>query len=147
MSAARRERAVPGAVLTALAVVAVITSAYLTWVKLAGVIPECGPVKGCETVEASPYSQAFGIPVALPGLLMALVILAAVVAWWWTGDRRLLYAPYALGILGIFVVAYLTYLELFVIHAICIWCTSFATSIVVGWIITLVAMRRAPATG
>jgi uncharacterized membrane protein len=69
------------------------------------------------------------------------------VAWWWSGDRRLLYAPYALGILGLFVVGYLTYLELFVIHAICIWCVTFAIAIVAGWIVTLVAMRRTAASG
>jgi len=142
-----RERTVLGAVLTTLAIVAVVTSGYLTWVKLAGIIPECGPVKGCETVEASPYSEMFGIPVALPGLLMSLAILVSVVAWWWSGDRRLLYAPYALGILGLFVVGYLTYLELFVIHAICIWCVTFAIAIVAGWIVTLVAMRRTAASG
>jgi uncharacterized membrane protein len=142
-----RERTVLGAVLTVLAIVAVVTSGYLTWVKLAGIIPECGPVKGCETVEASPYSEMFGIPVALPGLLMSLAILVSVVAWWWSGDRRLLYVPYALGILGLFVVGYLTYLELFVIHAICIWCVTFAIAIVAGWIVTLVAMRRTAVSG
>ena len=139
----RRDRAALGAALTALALVAVITSGYLTWVKLAGIIPECGPVKGCETVEASPYSEVFGIPVALPGFLMSLAILVAVAAWWWNGDRRILYVPYVLGILGLFVVAYLTYLELFVIHAVCIWCVTFAIAIVGGWIVTLVAMRWA----
>jgi len=142
-----RERTVLGAVLTVLAIVAVVTSGYLTWVKLAGIIPECGPVKGCETVEASPYSEIFGIPVALPGLLMSLAILITVVAWWWSGDRRFLYVPYALGILGLFVVGYLTYLELFVIHAVCIWCVAFAIAIVAGWIVTLVAMRRTAASG
>jgi uncharacterized membrane protein len=142
-----RERTVLGAVLTALAIVAVVTSGYLTWVKLAGIIPECGPVKGCETVEASPYSEIFGIPVALPGLLMSLAILITVVTWWWSGDRRFLYVPYALGILGLFVVGYLTYLELFVIHAVCIWCVAFAIAIVAGWIVTLVAMRRTAASG
>ena len=142
-----RERTILGAALTVLAIVAVVTSGYLAWVKLAGIIPECGPVKGCETVEASPYSEIFGIPVALPGLLMSLAILVSVVAWWWSGDRRLLYAPYALGILGLFVVGYLTYLELFVIHAVCIWCVTFAVAIVAGWIVTLVAMRRTAASG
>jgi uncharacterized membrane protein len=146
-SALIRQRTLLGALLVGLAAVAVVTSGYLTWVKLAGIIPQCGPVKGCDTVEASPYSAVFGIPVALPGLLMSLVILAAVAAWWWSGDRRLLYVPYALGLLGLFVVVYLTYLELFVIHAICIWCVTFAGAIAGGWVVTLVALRRSPASG
>jgi uncharacterized membrane protein len=45
------------------------------------------------------------------------------------------------------VVGYLTYLELFVIHAVCIWCVTFAVAIVAGWIVTLVAMRRTAASG
>src|SRR5206468_3930591 len=78
----------------------------------------CLPGGGCETVAQSEYSSIFGIPVAALGALFSAVLLAVVVAWLRSADRRVLYAAYALGLFGIVFVAYLTYLELFVIHAI-----------------------------
>jgi uncharacterized membrane protein len=136
------DRRLVAAVMAVLAAVAAITSFYLAAVELSGNIPVCGPVKGCETVATSEYSRVLGIPVALPGLGLSLVILAAVVAWWRIGDRRILYVPYGLGILGVFAVAYLTYLELFVIHAVCVWCVTFAAAIVLGWIVSIIALRK-----
>jgi uncharacterized membrane protein len=135
-------RRLVAAVMTVFAAVAVITSFYLAAVELSGNIPVCGPVKGCETVATSEYSRVLGIPVALPGLGMSLLILAAVVAWWRTGDHRILYVPYGVGILGVFAVGYLTYLELFVIHAVCVWCVTFAVAVVLGWIASIIALRR-----
>ena len=57
------------------------------------------------------------------------------------GDRRALYAAYGLGLLGVATVAYLTYLEIFVIEAICIWCVSYGVTIVAGWLLAAVALR------
>ena len=45
-------------------------------------------------------------------------------------------------LLGTLFVAYLTYLELFVIEAICVWCVAFAISIVVSLVIAGLAMGR-----
>lgn len=62
--------------------------------------------------------------------------------WWRRGDRRVLLAAYGMLLLGTLFVAYLTYLELFVIEAICLWCASFAITIVVSLVIAGVGMRR-----
>jgi uncharacterized membrane protein len=121
--------------------VAVIASAYLTLVDLAGGIPVCGPVKGCETVTTSAYSHVLGVPIALPGTLFAVAILVAAVAWWRLRDRRALYAAYGLGMLGVLVVACLTLVEILVIHAVCAWCATFALSILLGWIASVIALR------
>ena len=40
-------------------------------------------------------------------------------------------------------VAYLTYLELFVIRAICIWCVAYGTTVVAGFVVAAIALRRA----
>lgn len=124
------------------ALVAVVASGYLTWVKLVGGTPVCFVVSGCDTVQQSHYSSFMGIPVALIGLLMALTLLALVLAWWRSGDRRILYCCYTLGLVAVFVIAYLNYLELFVIHAICIWCETFAAGVLLGWLVSIVALRR-----
>ncbi len=46
-----------------------------------------------------------------------------------------------MGLLGLLAVIYLTYLELFVIEAVCVWCVSYAVTVVGGW---LVAVGRPP---
>jgi len=117
---------------------------YLLAVRLLGEAPACGPVKGCDTVAASEYSTILGVPVALFGVGFSLVLAAATVVWWRLGDRRALYAAYGLGLLGVVAAAYLTYLELFVIEAICVWCVTYAVTIVAGWVLAILAVRSAP---
>jgi uncharacterized membrane protein len=121
--------------LTVLAAVGLAIAAYLLSVRVLGEAPACGPVKGCDTVAASEYATMFGIPVALFGVLFSVVLVAACLAWWRRADRRALYAAYGLGLAGIIAVVYLTYLELFVIEAICVYCVTYAVTIVAGWVI------------
>ena len=131
-----------GLAIAALALVGSVVAAYLTIVRLAGGLPACGPVQGCETVATSSYSTVFGVPVALGGLGLSLLIAAAAFGWWLRGDRRVLLAAYALGLAGVVVVASLTYLELFVIHAVCVWCVTYAMATVAGWLVTAWELRR-----
>jgi len=122
-----------------------IASGYLVVVHLMGEAPVCGPVKGCETVTTSEYSMVLGIPVALLGFGLSVVLVACAVAWWRLADRRPLLAVYGLLLLATLAVAYLTYLELFVIHAVCAWCVTYATTIVISLAITALALRRGEA--
>jgi uncharacterized membrane protein len=131
-----------GAGLTALAAVGLGIATYLLAVRILGEAPACGPVKGCETVAASEYATVAGVPVALFGVLFSITLLAACLAWWRRGDRRALYVAYGLGLAGIIAVLYLTYLELFVIEAICVWCVSYAVTILAGWLGTAIVAWR-----
>ena len=45
---------------------------------------------------------------------------------------------------GVAAVAYLTYLEIAVIEAICIWCVSYAITVALGWVTAIVALRSTP---
>ena len=108
-------------------------------------LPVCGPVQGCDTVALSPYSEIAGVPVAFLGFGYSLVMLGLIAAWLRRGDRLLLHAAYSLGLLGVVFVAYLTYLELFVIQAVCIWCATYAASVIAIWICLAIALRRSPA--
>ena len=131
-----------GLVLSVLALVGLGIATYLLAVRVLGEAPACGPLKGCETVAASEYATIAGIPVALFGVLFSVVLLGACLAWWRRADRRALYAAYGLGLAGILAVFYLTYLELFVIEAICVWCVSYALTILAGWLgVAIVAWR------
>ena len=130
--------------MTVLAAAGLAVAAYLTAVRLLGEAPACGPVRGCDTVAASEYATVVGVPVAVLGLGFSIVLTVLAVAWWRRGDRRALHASYALGLLGVAMVAYLTYLELFVIEAICVWCVTYAGTVVAGWIVAIIAVMEAP---
>ncbi len=132
------------AVLGGIALLGLAVAGYLTWVKLTGGTVICGPLGGCETVQTSEYSTVLGIPVPLYGMGYMAAVLAAVVAWWRTGDRRALLVTYLVGLLGTMAVAYLVYLQLFVIHAICAWCVAFDATVVAGFLAAIVAYRRTP---
>ncbi len=124
-----------------LAAAGLLISLYLAATKLAGEVPVCGPLRGCETVSTSPYSELFGIPVAVFGAGFSAVLLAASFRWWRAGDGRAVRLAYALGLVGLVVIAYLTYLELFVIEAVCIWCVGYATTVVAGVVVAALALR------
>ncbi len=120
----------------------VVIAGYLAAIRLAGGLPVCVPGGGCETVALSDYSTLFGVPVAVLGLAFSIALATAVVGWIVTESRRPLYAAYALSLFGVVFVAYLTYLELFVIHAVCAWCVAYAISVVVTFVATAAAARR-----
>jgi len=114
---------------------------YLTSVKLAGGLPVCGPLQGCETVAQSQYSSIVGIPVALVGVAFSATLVVLSLIWWRRQERRAILASYGLGLFGIVFVAYLTYLELFVIGAVCLWCVGYGLTVIGGWIIAALAVR------
>jgi len=134
-------------VASAIAIAGLLIAGYLSWTRLSGGLPVCGPLHGCETVALSPYSEIFGVPVAVLGVGFSLVLAGLALAWWRRLDRRALLALYGLGLLGVIFVAYLTYLELFVIGAVCVWCAGYAITILAGWIVAAAAIRRSPASG
>lgn len=138
-----------GLPLAVLAAAGVAIAAYLTWQHVAGQIPPCGPVRGCETVLTSRYAEIAGIPVSLAGALVSVVTLAGALAWWLRAERRGLVVAYLAGLASIAALAYFTFLELFVIHAVCAWCVTYAVTVVAAWLVALSAYRSSrdePAT-
>lgn len=110
-----------------LVVIGIGIAAYLTYVKLFGLKPYCADIGNCDAVQNSAYAELFGIPVAVLGLLTYLALLAL----WWVKrvDWRGLGYPAQLGfffvsLVGVLFSAYLTYLEIWVIRAICPWCVA-----------------------
>jgi uncharacterized membrane protein len=132
-----------GLPMTLLAAAGAAIATCLTWQHVAGAIPPCGPVLGCETVLTSTYAEIAGIPVALPGALASLVILGGALAWWLRADRRGLIVAYLTGLVSLAVLGYLTTLELFVIGALCAWCVTYALVTLTGWALALLAYRTA----
>jgi uncharacterized membrane protein len=114
-------------VLGALAVVGLLISAYLTWVHYAGVAPVCvGGSSGCETVQSSSYATIVGVPVAVVGLVGYSGLLFSTSLRGEVG----VYLGFLVALVGTLFSAYLTYLEVFVIHAVCEWCVANASVMV-----------------
>lgn len=115
-----------------------VVAAYLSYVEITHVAAVCGPVGECNIVQSSPYAQILGIPVAVLGLVNYLVVGAL---WAWQRarpqNRQTAVALLLLSLFGVFFSIYLTALELFVIHAVCLWCL---TSAVVTTLIMLVVV-------
>lgn len=113
------------AVIPALAAAGIVVAGYLAYVETQAVAPICGPVGDCATVQTSAYSKVLGVPVGIIGIIGYAAILAA----WFAGRngnaaaRTLLLG---MTVIGVVYSIYLTWLELFVIHAVCMWCISSA---------------------
>ncbi len=102
-------------------------SIYLTVTHFDKVLLVCNSnaTINCEKVTSSPQSVIFGIPVAMLGLayFVPMIALCLPVAWR-SADRRVHLARLALSIVGVGMIIYLIIAELFLIKAICLWCSS-----------------------
>jgi uncharacterized membrane protein len=79
----------------------------------------------CEKVTQSPQSEIFGIPVAMLGLAFFVpMLLLCLPAAWRSADRRIHLARLVLSVTGVGMILYLIFAELFLIKAICLWCSS-----------------------
>lgn len=116
-----------------LAVGGIGISAYLTWGYTApGATLACGGSQGCDAVKNSIYANFWGIPLPLIGLAYFVTLLVLVIFQQQLVAGRRAWLPYialaifGLSLMGVLYSAYLTYLELFVIYAICRWCVTLA---------------------
>jgi len=79
----------------------------------------------CEAVTTSPQSEILGIPVAMLGLAFFVPMIALCLPVAWRTARRWVHlARLLLSVTGVGMILYLIYAELFVIKAICLWCSS-----------------------
>ena len=105
----------------------------------------CG-TGGCETVQLSRYSRFLGVEVSLIGLIGYVGLLAFTL---WSLRPGLAGARWPATLLsllsgiGVAFAVYLTWLELFVIHAICRWCVGSAAIITAIFIAALLDRRHA----
>ncbi|PKO22727.1 MAG: vitamin K epoxide reductase [Chloroflexi bacterium HGW-Chloroflexi-1] len=135
-----------------LAVIGLGVAVYLTYVETQNVAAVCGPVGDCNAVQASPYARLFGfLPVSLLGAIGYVAILVA----WAVGRFGQGRAPAAarglaelaplallgMALFGVLFSIYLTYLELFIIYAVCLWCLTSAVIMA-----ALLALFVGPAT-
>ena len=114
---------------------------YLTIVHYAGGEPVCAIAHGCATVQKSTYAELLGVPVALLGLLGYVGILAALVR---DGEQGRTAAAF-LSLAGFGFSAWLTYVEVARLDAICIWCVASAICMTLLAGLSAVRLVAAPA--
>ena len=131
-------------VVAALSLAGIFISVYLTLYKL-GVIGEltCS-IGSCETVNSSRWSVFLGLPVAAWGLFFYIdvFVIAAVGTMPRFEDVPLISVVLAAeAAIGVLFSAWLTYLELAVIHAICIWCITSAAIVAAIFLVSVADLR------
>jgi uncharacterized membrane protein len=138
----RLRRIHPGWILAVLDVIGLCIALYLSVVEVGGGVPYCGPLHGCETVAQSEYARIAGIPVAVYGVVLSLVLLTLAIAWIRTNKPVLLDLHYGLSLIGVIFEVYFLTLQVFVIHAVCIWCTLYGISLIARFLVVMVIWVR-----
>jgi len=128
-----------------LALIGLLAAAYLAYVETQSVEAFCGPVGECNAVQSSSYSRLFGVlPVGVLGALGYLLLLAA-----WAVERRGIgpaavwagLAGFGIALAGTIFSLYLTFLEPFIIRAVCLWCLTSSVTITLLLLLTLKVPR------
>ena len=133
---AKRRYAALRTVLLVLAALGALISAYLTWTHFARLTPVCtGNGEGCQTVQSSRYASILGIPVALLGLVAYGGLIFSAAVW----NQAGIYLGFLISLVGTLFSAYLTYLEIFVIGALCQWCLASAAIMVAALVCATLA--------
>jgi uncharacterized membrane protein len=129
-----------------LAMVGMFIALYLTLYKMGMIGSLSCSIGSCETVNTSRWARFLGLPVAAWGVFFYLDVLviailgisphraasSRVIAWLlavWTG-------------IGVIFSGWLTYLELFTIHAICVWCVTSAVIVLVIFALSVLDLRE-----
>ena len=122
------------------ALIGVFLSLYLTMFKLGYIgTLACGS-GSCETVQLSKWGDFLGVPVAAWGVGYYAIVLglafAGVQVRYESSARLTNWLVYVTGA-GLLFSLWLTYLELFVIHALCRWCLGSAAMTLVLFLLAL----------
>jgi uncharacterized membrane protein len=120
---ARASRDVLRIAMVIVAILGIALASYLTYIHYEGIKPVCTAGQACIKVQSSVWSKIGGVPVALIGLIGYVGIFFSLLAPDLEETRL---ATLGMTLIGFGFSAYLTYREIFSIHAICEECvTSF----------------------
>jgi uncharacterized membrane protein len=127
-----------------LAILGALDALYLLIFKLTGNSRMCLGNGGCHDVNFSSYSEIYGIPVSVFGMSAFLAILCILFL-----EGRLNFAKengplgiFGISLGGVLFTAYLTYLEIYVIHAICPFCVASAVLITLIFILAIIRLVK-----
>ncbi len=128
-----------------LSTLGVLVAGYLSLKRFTGGSLVCSRWAQCDTVNNSLYAKFYGVPVAFIGLAGYLVLLALAIATLRADgglQRRLIGLGLLLSLGGFAFSVRLTYLEVYVIQAICSWCVASAVIITLLTLVGAVNLWR-----
>jgi len=130
--------------IAALAMIGLFVALYLTLYKMGIIGSLTCSIGSCETVNSSRWSRLLGVPVAGWGVFFYLDVLIITLI----GIQPLFAQSKAVAWLlalwagfGVLFSSWLTYLELFRIHAICIWCVTSASIVLAIFVLSLLDVQ------
>jgi len=127
------------------ALAGVFVALYLTLYKLGYIGTLACAVGSCETVQTSKWATFLGFPVGGWGVGYYLFVLALALAGLtgrFADSRGLSQTLVGITALGLLFSVWLTYLELFVIHAICQWCVISAILAAILFVLSWLDLRE-----
>ena len=130
-----------------LALLGLFIAIYLTLYKTGAIAALACSVGSCETVQMSRWATFLGLPVAAWGIVFYASLLVLALASLQGGlvdSRTVSGALVAVTGWGVLFSAWLTYLELFVIHAICQWCVVSAILVTIAFVVSWLDLRDRP---
>ena len=128
----------------ALAILGTLDAIYLLVLKYTQAEAMCVGNHGCITVNNSQYSVIYGIPVSAFGILAYLAIAGLILL-----ESRIQFvkengplAAFGISLGGVVFSAYLTYLEFYVIHAVCPFCVTSAIIITAIFVLAIIRLVK-----
>jgi uncharacterized membrane protein len=127
------------------ALVGLFVAAYLTMYKLGYIGTLACTVGSCETVQTSRWATFLGVPVAAWGVAFYAAVLGVALAGLRASladSRRMSQVLVGMTGFGVLFSLWLTYLELFVIHATCFYCVISAALVAGLFVLSLLDLRE-----
>ena len=145
MTAAPRDAALEQVVMwrmamTVFALLGALVALYL-WLYHLGLSPLVCPIAGCEKVQKSEFSNLLGIPVAALGVIAFTGLFISSLAGVLRESLRVERIVFVTSSLGMLAYVWFTYLELFVIRAICFWCVVSSVMMLGVWAFSWLALK------
>lgn len=134
----------------ALSVIGLLVAAYMTIYKWTDNNSMCLGNGGCSDVNASKYSEVYGIPVALIGFLGYAAILAILAFEHFKlfmvdfFEENATLALFGLSLTGFLFTLWLIYAEIFLIKKLCPFCLASQTVMTIIFILSIIRLVRQP---
>lgn len=129
-------------IFAAVALIGFLDASFLTIEHFVGGTLPCFEGGGCDTVTTSVYSAIFGIPVALLGALYYLTTLVTTLLY--IDIKKPIFLTIATWLVrvGFVMTLWFVYAQLFVIHAICLYCMASAITTTVLFVLSFYTARH-----
>lgn len=127
-----------------LACLGALDATYLLVYKLTNINAMCLGNGGCHDVNFSPYAEVGGIPVSVFGMVAFLVIACILIleSRFKNVKENGSLVIFGISLAGVAFSAYLTWLEIYVIHAICPFCMASAVIVALIFILAIIRLIR-----